>query len=62
MWVELVVGLSQGLEGWCGVMSARGGSPDSLCRWWVQISVYCARRIPAHCWKREVSTTLHSSL
>ena len=21
---------------------------DSLCRWQVQVSVYCARRIPAH--------------
>ena len=32
-------GLGQGL---CVV------SLDSLCRWQVQISVYCARRIPAH--------------
>ena len=38
-------GLDQGLEGWGGVMTV---SRDSLCRWQVQVSVYGARRIPAH--------------
>ena len=37
-------GLGQGLEGWCYVCV----SLDSLCIWQVQVSVYCARRIPAH--------------
>ena len=31
-------GLYQGLEGWCYVCM----SPDSLCRWQVQVSVNCA--------------------
>ena len=34
------------LEG--GVMSVCVVSLDSLCRWQVQVSVYCARRIPVH--------------
>ena len=29
-------------------MSVRGVCLDSLCRWHVQVSVYCAWRIPAH--------------
>ena len=33
-----------GRTGWCYVCV----SLDSLCRWQVQLSVYCARRIPAH--------------
>ena len=40
--------LGQGLEGWGGVMSVCVVSLDSLCRWQVHVSVYCARRIPAH--------------
>ena len=43
---EWVGGLDQGLEGWGGVISARVVSPASLCRWQVQVSIYCARRIP----------------
>ena len=35
-------GLDQGLEGRCGVMSVCVVSPDSLCRWQVQVSIYCA--------------------
>ena len=31
-----------------GVMSVRDVSLDSLCRWQVQVSVYCAWRIHAH--------------
>ena len=31
-----------------GVMAVCVVSLDSLCRWQVQVSVYCARRIPAH--------------
>ena len=30
-------------------------SPDSLCRWQVHVSVYCARRIPAHLWCTQCS-------
>ena len=40
--------VDQGLKGCGGVMSASLLSPDSLCRWQVQVSVYCAWRIPAH--------------
>ena len=36
-------GLDLGLEGWRYVCV----STDSLCRWQVQVSVYCARRIPS---------------
>ena len=43
-----VWGLDEGLEGWGGVMSVRGVSLDYMCRWQVQVSVYCAWRIPAH--------------
>ena len=38
---EWVGCLDQGLQGWCYVCV----SPDSLCRWQVQVSVYCVRRI-----------------
>ena len=41
---EWVGGLHQGLEGWCYVCV----SLDFLCRWQVQVSVYCNCRIPAH--------------
>ena len=40
------MGLEQGMEEWGGVMSVRVVSLDCLCRWQVQVSVYCARRIP----------------
>ena len=33
--------------------------PDSLCRWQVQVSVYCARRIPAHLRYTQCSILLH---
>ena len=46
--VEWVVGLVYGLGGWCGVLSVCVVSLDSLCRLQVQVTVYCARRIPAH--------------
>ena len=39
---EWVGGLDQGLERWDGVMSVCVVSLDSLCRWQVQVSVYCA--------------------
>ena len=45
---EWVGGLDHGLEGWSGVMSVLGASLDSLCKWQVQVYVYCAWRIPAH--------------
>ena len=45
---EWVGGWCQGLGGWGGVMSVCVVSLDSLCRWQVQVYVYCARRIPAH--------------
>ena len=53
---EWVGGLDQGLEGRVGVMSV---SPDSLCRWQVQVSVYCDRRIPAHLTGTQCSILLH---
>ena len=45
---EWVGGLDQGRERWGGVMSVCGVSLDSPCIWQVQVSVYCAWRIPAH--------------
>ena len=48
-------GLDKGLERWCYVCE----SPDSLCRWQVQVSVYCARRIPAHLRCTQWSILLH---
>ena len=36
-----------------------GVSPDSLCRWLVQVSVYCAWRIPAHLMSTRCSIVLH---
>ena len=38
----------QGLEVWGGVMPVCVVSLGYLCRWQVQVSVYCARRIPVH--------------
>ena len=34
-------------------------SLDSLCRWQVQVSVHCARRIPAHPRRTQCSILLH---
>ena len=34
-------------------------SPDYLCRWQVQVSVYCARRIPAYHRCSQCATLLH---
>ena len=45
---ERAGGLDQGWGRWGGVMSVSGVSLDSLCRWQVQVSVYCAWRISAH--------------
>ena len=56
---EWVVGLDQGRERWGGVMSVRGVSLDYLCRWQVQVSVYCAWRIPAHLRCTQCSILLH---
>ena len=39
---EWVGGLGQGLEGWSGFMSVWVVSPDYLCIWQVQLSVYMA--------------------
>ena len=39
-----------------GVMSV---SPDYLCRWHVQVSVYCDLRIPAHVMCTQCSILLH---
>ena len=52
-------GLDQGRKRWDGVMSVRGVSLDSRCRWQVQISVYCAWRIPAHLRRTQCSILLH---
>ena len=35
-------------------------SLDSLCRWQIQVSVYCARRIPAHLRCTQCSILLHT--
>ena len=40
-------------------MSVCGVSLDSLCRWQVQVSVYCAWRIPAHLRCTQCSILLH---
>ena len=56
---EWVGGLDKGLERWGGVMSVYGVSLDSLCRWQVQVSVYCAWRIPAHLRCTQCSNLLH---
>ena len=47
-WCRWGVGrsLDKGLERWGSVMSVLGVSLDYLCRWQVQVSVYCAWRIP----------------
>ena len=37
-----------GGQGLGGVMSVCVVSMDYLCRWQVQVSVYCVKRIPAH--------------
>ena len=50
---EWVGGLDQGRERWGGV------SLDYLCRWQVQVSVYCAWRIPAHLRCTQCSILLH---
>ena len=52
-------GLGQGLGGWGGVKSVYVVSLDCLCGWQVQVSVYCARRIPAHLWCTQCSIMLH---
>ena len=51
---ECVCGLDQGLEGWCYVCV----SSDYLSRL-VQVSVYCARRIPAYLRCTQCSILLH---
>ena len=56
-WCRWRVG--RGRERWGGVMSVRGVSLDSLCRWKVQVSVYCAWRIPAHLRCTQCSILLH---
>ena len=35
---------------------------DYLCSWQVQVSVYCARRIPAHLTRTQCSILLHLSI
>ena len=42
------MGLRPGSGRGGGVMSVRVVSPDSLCRWQAQLSVYCVRQIPVH--------------
>ena len=45
---ECVGSLELGMDEWSGVMSVQVVSLDFVCRCQVQVSVYCARRIPAH--------------
>ena len=56
---EWVGGLEQGLEEWGGVMPVSVVSLDYLCKWQVQVSVYCARRIPAHLRNTQCSILFH---
>ena len=52
-------GKAHGLAG-CGVvMYVCVISLDYLCRWQVQVSVYCASRIPAHLRFAQCSILLH---
>ena len=46
---EWVVIWARVMRGCCCVMTVCVVGLDYLCRWLVQISVYCARRIPVHC-------------
>ena len=43
-----LVSFGQGLGGWGAVIYVCVVRLDYLCRWQVQVSVYCARRIHAH--------------
>ena len=54
-----VNGLGQGLGGWGVVMSVCVVRLDYLCRWQFQVSVYGARRIPAHLRCTQCSILLH---
>ena len=56
---EWVGSLGQGLGGCGGVMSVCVVSLDTLCRWQVQVSVFWARRIPAHLRCTQCSIRLH---
>ena len=49
------IGQGSGAVGWCYVCV----SLDSLCRWQVQVSLYCAWRIPAHLRCTQCSILLH---
>ena len=49
------LGPGSGAVGWCYVCV----SLDSLCRWQVQVSVYCAWQIPAHLRCTQCSILLH---
>ena len=57
--VSVLRGLVQGLGEWGGFMSVCVVSVDSLWRWKVHVSVYCARRIPAHLRCTQCSILLH---
>ena len=52
-------GLGQGLGGYGGVISVCVVSLDSLYWWQVQVSVNCAKRIPAHLRCTQYSILLH---
>ena len=52
------LGPGSGAVLWCYVCV----SLDSLCRWQVQVSVYCAWRIPAHLRCTQCSILLHLML
>ena len=60
-WREWVGGLGQDLclGRWCSVMSVCVVSVDYLCRWQVQVFVYCARLIPVHRRCTQCSILLH---
>ena len=52
-------GFGQSMEGRACVMSVRVESLDYLCKLQVQVSVYLARRIPAHLMCTQCSFLLH---
>ena len=59
VWGEWMGGFGQGLGGWGFVMSVCVVGLDYLCLWQVQVSVYCARRIPVHLRCTQCSMLLH---
>ena len=58
MWA-VCMRIGPGSRGIGGIMSVWVVSPDYLCRWQVHVSVYSARRTPAHLMCTQCSSMLH---